>query len=363
MIDRVEIYVKAGDGGNGIASFRREKFVPFGGPDGGDGGDGGSVWLAGDSSVSTLQDFRYRSRFKAQRGGHGKGKNMTGKKGEDLSIKVPLGTVVRRKGEGGSGEVVADIVEQGQRILIARGGKGGLGNTRFATSTNQAPRRATPGKPGEEASLVLDLKLIADAGIVGYPNAGKSTLLSRVSRARPKIGHYPFTTTEPMLGVVEAGGRSFLLADIPGIVEGAHKGKGLGLEFLRHVERTRVLIHVVDGGVEDPLSDFKKVEAEFAAYPADLKQKPRIIAVNKIDLTHVRERRAALEGDFDQLNMPLHFISAATGEGVDGLIRKVLEILTATRPVPAAPEEETKVFRPRPVSSRKSAGEENRRHG
>jgi len=361
LIDRVEIYVKAGDGGNGVVGFRREKFVPLGGPDGGDGGNGGSVYLVGDGGVSTLLAFRYKKQFRAENGAHGKGKNMHGKRGEDLYIKVPLGTQVRLKTEASSGVLIADVVEQEQQVTVAKGGKGGWGNTHFATSTNQAPRTAERGKPGEEKRLVLDLKLIADAGIIGYPNAGKSTLLSAVSQARPKIADYPFTTLEPALGVVEMGYQSFVLADIPGIIEGAHEGRGLGLDFLRHIERTKALIHLVDGSSEDPVSDFNKVEAELVAYEATLKDRPRIIAVNKIDLPHVRARIPQLEREFQELGVSVHFISAASGEGARELMNKAWELVSkAPRLAPRKQEEEFKVFRPRPLPSKKAGkrGEE-----
>jgi len=361
LIDRVEIYVKAGDGGNGVVSFRREKFVPLGGPDGGDGGNGGSVYLVGDEGVSTLLAFRYKKQFRAERGDHGKGKNMHGKRGEDLFIKVPLGTQVRLKTEAGSGTLVADVVEHEQQILVAKGGKGGRGNTHFATATNQAPRTAEKGKPGEEKRLVLDLKLIADVGIIGYPNAGKSTLLSAVSQARPKIADYPFTTIEPVLGVVAMGYQSFVAADIPGIIEGAHEGRGLGLDFLRHIERTKALIHLVDGSSEDPVADFKKVEAELVSYEPSLKERPRIIAVNKIDLPQVRARMPQLEREFQEMGMSVHFISGASGEGVRELMNKVWELVSkAPRLSPKKGEEEFKVFRPRPLPAKKAAkrGEE-----
>ena len=359
MIDRVEIYVKAGEGGNGVVSFRREKFVPLGGPDGGDGGNGGSVYLVGDRSVSTLLSFRYKKHFLAEKGAHGKGKNMYGKRGEDLLIKVPLGTQVRLETEKGSGVLIADVVEEGQRVLVAKGGKGGRGNTHYATSTNQAPRIAEKGKPGEEKRLLLDLKLIADVGIIGYPNAGKSTLLSVVSKAKPKIADYPFTTLEPILGVVGIGYGSFVLADIPGIIEGAHEGRGLGLDFLRHIERTKALIHLVDGSSEDPVADFKKVEEELVSYEPSLKDRPRLIAINKIDLPHVRGRIPQLEREFKELGVAVHFISAATGEGANELMSKAWELVTkAPRLSPKKEEEEFKVFRPHPLSNKKAAKRE-----
>ena len=353
MLDRVELYVKGGGGGNGVVSFRREMYVPFGGPNGGNGGHGGSVYLVGDASVSTLVEFKYRKSFRAGRGAHGGGKDMAGKRGEDVVIRVPLGTLVSRKEED-SEAGIADVVEEGQRVLVAGGGRGGFGNAHFASSTNQAPRVAEEGEPGEEVVLVLDLKLIADVGIAGYPNAGKSTLLSTVSRARPKIADYPFTTTEPVLGVVEVGFDSFVMADIPGLLEGAHRGVGLGHDFLRHIERTKVLIQLVDGSSETPLLDLQTIEGELVAYQAALKDRPRLIAVNKIDLPDVRARVPDLEKEFRESGETVHFISAATGEGTPELMRKALELLSRAwrRPHVEKKEEEFKVFRPEPVSPR-----------
>lgn len=307
--------------------------------------------------------FRYKKRFIAKSGAHGKGKNMHGKRGEDLVIKVPLGTQVRRKIDDTSQVLIADIVEQGQKVLVAKGGKGGFGNAHFATPTNQAPRIAEKGKPGEECWLQLDLKLIADVGIIGYPNAGKSTLLSKVTKARPKIADYPFTTKEPVLGVVDRGEQSFVLADIPGIIEGAHQGRGLGLDFLRHVERTRVFIHLVDGSAESPISDLKKVEAELEAYDPALKDRPRIVAVNKIDLPEVRSRLPQIEPEFRKLGVPVYYISAATGEGVNELMLKTLELLASAKSAGSPKQEpEFKVFRPRPLST-KRALTQGKKHG
>ena len=357
MIDRVEVYVKGGDGGNGVVSFRREKFVPFGGPNGGKGGDGGSVYLVGDASIATLRGFRYQKHCRAQKGANGRGKDMVGKRGEDLQVKVPMGTLVRRKEADGSGILVADVVEHGQRVLVSKGGRGGFGNAHFASSTNQAPRIAEKGEPGEETWLLLDLKLIADVGIIGYPNAGKSTLLRTVSKAKPKVADYPFTTLEPVLGVVELGYQSFVLADIPGLIEGAHRGLGLGFDFLRHIERTRILIQLVDGSSGTPLSDLRKVEEELVSYEAALKDKPRIIAVNKIDLPEVQDRLPQLRREFKELGVPLYFISAATGEGVEELMKKTLELVSQADSVPSMKKEEAefKVFRPRPLSPRRAA--------
>lgn len=356
MIDRVQIYVKAGNGGDGVVSFRREKFIPFGGPDGGDGGNGGSVYLVGDESVASLLNFRYRKQFKAGVGAHGKGKNMHGRRGKDLLLKVPLGTQVRRNQEDGDDGLVADVVEHGQHVMVAKGGRGGLGNTHFASPTNQAPRTAENGESGEAAWLLLDLKLIADVGIIGYPNVGKSTLLSRVSRAKPKVADYPFTTIEPVLGVVEIGYESFVLADIPGLIEGAHRGLGLGLDFLRHIERTRVLIQLVDGGSESPFSDLGMVENELALYEASLREKLRIVAVNKIDLPEVRDRLPQLKREFKGVGVPVCFISAATGEGVRELLGKALELVSQARSASPDKKEEPefKVFRPRPLSARRA---------
>jgi len=289
---------------------------------------------------------------------------MVGKRGKDLQVMVPLGTLVQRKGEDGSEILFVDVVEHGQRELVAKGGRGGFGNAHFATSTNQAPRIAEEGEPGEETWLLLDLKLIADAGIVGYPNSGKSTLLRKVSQAKPKVADYPFTTLEPVLGVVELGYRSFVLADIPGLIEGAHRGLGLGFDFLRHIERTKVLIHLVDGSSETPLSDMRKVGEELVAYEAALKDKPRIVAVNKVDLPEVRERLPQLRREFKGLGVPLYFISAATGEGVEELMKKTLELVSQADSAPSAKKEEAefKVFRPRPLSPRRAAPSEEK-HG
>ena len=337
-------------------SFRREKYVPFGGPDGGDGGDGGSIYIVGDGGLATLQGFRYKKQFRAGTGGHGKGKNMHGRRGRDLFLKVPLGTQVWRTQGAGSDLLIADVVEQGQDVLVAKGGKGGLGNTHFATPTNQAPRISEEGKPGEEVHLLLDLKLIADVGIIGCPNAGKSTLLGAVSKARPKIADYPFTTLEPFLGIVEIGYESLVLADIPGLIEGAHHGLGLGLEFLRHIERTRVLIQLVDGSADNPLSDLRNVENELVLYEASLKEKMRIIAVNKVDLPEVQNRLPQLRRQFRRLGIPVYFISAATGEGVWELMGKAMEMISqAGEDVPVNGEKEQfKVFRPRPLTKRNS---------
>lgn len=348
MIDRAEIWVKAGNGGHGVVSFRREKFVPFGGPDGGDGGDGGSVFLVATRGLSTLSHLRQRRHYRAQKGSHGKGKNQHGRKGDDLTLTVPLGTLVQRKEDDGK-VMLADLTVEGQLVLVAKGGRGGWGNAHFATATNQAPRIAQKGKPGEEWQLMLDLKLLADAGIVGYPNVGKSTLLSSVSKASPKVADYPFTTTEPVLGVVELGYRSFVLAEIPGLIEGAHRGRGLGHDFLRHIERTRVLIHLLDGGAEHPLSHLSKTNEELRLFNPALGEKPQLVAINKIDLPSVRARLPELRRMLGEVAAPVYFISAATGEGIAELMNKTAELLEQGLPQAEAEVAEFKVFRPKPV--------------
>lgn len=330
LIDRAVISVKAGDGGNGCVSFRREKFVPKGGPDGGDGGDGGDVILVADANLSTLLDFQYRRHYRAQRGSHGEGSHRHGKRGGSLVVPVPEGTVVQ---DADAAQVLADLVQHGQRVVVARGGKGGRGNARFATSTRRAPRTVEPGQPGEERRVELELRLIADAGLVGFPNAGKSTLLSRVSAARPKIADYPFTTTEPYLGVVGLpDGASFVLADIPGLIEGAHQGAGLGHTFLRHISRTRVLVHLIDlASGRDPLGDFQAVNTELWLYDVSLKERPMLVALNKVDQPDARERAPATAQAIGALGYRTFVISAATGEGVDILMRAVADEL-AVRP-------------------------------
>lgn len=351
MVDRVEVHVKAGDGGHGVVSFRREKFVPLGGPDGGDGGNGGSVFIVADRRVSTLRWFERRRHFKGQRGGNGAGQRMHGANGEDLLIRVPLGTVVSSKDSAGQQVFVADLRDEGQRVMVARGGRGGFGNAHFASSTNQAPRIAERGELGEEVTLILDLKLIADVGIIGYPSVGKSTLLASASAARPKIGDYPFTTQEPILGVVDVGNRSFVLAEIPGLIEGAHRGLGLGHDFLRHAERTKVLIHLLDGSSKSLLSDMKNVNQELALFNPILSQKAQIVAVNKIDLPEVESRIPALNRELGSVEAPVFFVSAATRRGVPQLMAKALEMLDSL-PAQAPMGEAVAVFRPRPKDER-----------
>jgi GTP-binding protein len=331
FVDEVRIYVKAGDGGNGAVAWRREKFIPRGGPAGGDGGNGGDVVLVVDPQLSTLLDFRYIREHKARHGEHGQGSDMNGRNGPELTLRVPPGTVVK---DAGTGEVIVDLGTPGERYVIAKGGKGGLGNMNFATSTNQAPRFAEDGTPGEEKELVLELKLLADVGIVGYPNAGKSTLISRISRARPKIADYPFTTLVPNLGVVPwRGERSFVVADIPGLIEGAHEGAGLGHQFLRHVERCRVLVHLVEGANPDPerspRADFEAINRELALYSPELAKKPQILAVTKVDVPEAREGGEKLEKLLGRRKKPVkvHLVSAVTGEGLDALLDAVGKVL------------------------------------
>ena len=351
MIDRVEIEVKAGDGGNGNVSFRREKYIPFGGPDGGDGGDGGSVILEATANENTLLRYhRGRKRFTAERGANGANKKMHGKDGKDLILLVPPGTLVFMKREGGS-ELAADLVTDGQSLVVAKGGRGGKGNVHFTTSTNQTPRIAQKGAKGEDFTLVLELKLLGDVGIVGHPSVGKSTLLAASSAARPKIAEYHFTTKEPVLGVVALGDRTFVLVEIPGLIEGAHRGIGLGHDFLRHAERTRGLIHLIDGLSPDPKADLAQVNEELSLFSPGLAAKPQIIAINKVDITEVRERIPELKKKFRRAGAPLHFISAATGEGVAELMAAACRMIDAV-PVDAPKVEETKVFRPLPQRER-----------
>jgi GTP-binding protein len=319
FIDRVRIFVKGGRGGNGAVAFLREKFRPKGGPAGGDGGKGGDVILVATSSKHTLLDFKYRRHFRAQDGQHGKGKKMKGKDGEDLIIYVPLGTVVI---DEKSGEVLCDLVKEGQRCVVAKGGRGGRGNAHFATPTDQAPRFAEEGEEGEERWVVLELKLIADVGIIGLPNAGKSTLLKKLTRANPKVGDYPFTTLHPNLGVLEIDEeRRLVLADIPGLIENAHRGAGLGLEFLRHIERTRILLHLVDisGTERDPIEAFNTVNRELGHYSGELLNKPQIVALSKADLLTEEERAREFENWLDKEGYPHLRISALTGQGIDTL--------------------------------------------
>ncbi len=324
FIDEAKIYVKAGDGGRGCVSFRREKYVPRGGPDGGDGGNGADVIMIARRNMTSLLDYRYQRHYKAKRGVHGKGKDQHGKNAEDLLIPVPLGTMIK---DFESGAFYGDLTEDGQTLVIARSGKGGRGNARFVTATNQAPKEAEPGVPGQEKTLKLELKLLADVGLLGFPNAGKSTLISRVSAARPKIADYPFTTLVPNLGVVSYGdGATFILADIPGLIEGAHEGAGLGIQFLRHIERTKILIHLLDLSPmtqRNPIEDYEAMNRELKSYNEELSKTPQIVALNKIDITEAREVLETIEKHFSELGIKTFPISSATGEGTKELVWEV----------------------------------------
>lgn len=331
LVDRARIFVKAGDGGSGSTSFRREKYVPKGGPDGGDGGRGGDVCLRVKPHLTSLIAFQFNQHFRAQNGKPGRGKRMNGRSGETLYVDVPPGTMVW---DDETGEFIADLTEPGQIAIVARGGRGGLGNVHFATATKQAPRIAELGEPGEERTLRLELRLIADVGLVGLPNAGKSTLLAAVTRARPKIADYPFTTLEPHLGVVQVGGndgQTFVLADVPGLIAGAAAGAGLGHEFLRHITRTKALIHLIDasGGLEarDPLNDYETIMAELRAYDAPLLNRPMVIALNKIDLPEAQANVPRLRAELERRGHPVFEISAATGKGVQELMNAVAALL------------------------------------
>lgn len=325
FIDYAKINVKAGDGGNGIVAFRREKYVPMGGPAGGDGGKGGDIIFEADEGLRTLMDFRYQKHFKAKRGAHGLGKNMHGASGEDLVVKVPVGTVIK---DDDNDQVIADLVTAGQRVIVAKGGRGGRGNARFASSRNKAPSISENGEPGEEKWIRLELKLLADVGLVGFPNAGKSTLISRISAARPKIADYPFTTLVPNLGVVRTKSKdTFVVADIPGLIENAHQGAGLGHHFLRHVERTKVLVFVLDTAEtegRDVLEDYNTLRQELELYNEDLSKRPFLIAANKMDIPEAKENLDKLKSQFKE---KVFEISAVTGEGVTDLVEKVYEIL------------------------------------
>lgn len=324
FIDEVGIVAIGGAGGDGCVAFRREKYVPRGGPSGGDGGRGGHVLLRADPRLGTLLEFRYRPRLVARRGEHGRGKDQYGKRGEDLVIDVPIGTIVRDRA---SGEILADLDGEGQTVVAARGGRGGLGNIHFANSVRQAPRIATPGEPGEERNLLLELRLLADAGLLGFPNVGKSSLIARLSAARPRIADYPFTTLVPNLGVVRVDDEaSFVLADVPGLIAGAHSGAGLGTRFLRHLARTAVLVHVVDlASTEerDPLRDFETIEDELSQAGSDLHDKPRIVVGNKLDLTGARERLETLRDALAPRGIEVLGVSAATSEGLPHLVRQI----------------------------------------
>ena len=337
--DEAKIYVKAGDGGNGCVAFRREKFVPRGGPSGGDGGDGGSIYLEANPHDNTLLRYRYNREFKADRGRHGEGSNCSGHSGEDMVLLVPVGTVVT---DQDTGEQLADLTKPGQRILLAKGGHGGRGNQHFAKPWHQAPRESEEGQPGQERHLHFELKLLADVGLVGFPNAGKSTLISRISAAHPKIADYPFTTLEPSLGVVSADGapgksmgRSFVVADLPGLIEGAHTGVGLGIRFLRHIERTRLVAHLIDtsdASDRDPVHDFEIISGELAAFSEKLSAKPVIVVGTKLDATTDSTRLEKLREFCAAHNLEFHAISSASGEGIQQLVRAMANALDRLAP-------------------------------
>ncbi|MGE0846363.1 MAG: GTPase ObgE [Flavobacteriaceae bacterium] len=333
FLDQARVFVKAGDGGPGCVSFRREKFIEFGGPNGGDGGKGGDIVAECVEGLNTLVDYRYQQHFKAKKGIHGMGANRTGANAPDVALKLPVGTQIFLEDNE---TMIADLTEPGQRVILARGGNGGFGNARFKSSTNQAPRRANPGEPGEERTLWLRLKLIADAGLVGLPNAGKSTFLARVTAAKPKIADYPFTTLHPNLGVVRSDEREFVLADIPGLIEGAHEGAGIGDRFLGHIERTRVILHLVDATAEDPAADYLTVRRELEAYGADLDAKTEIVALSKIDAVDadaLKKRRKALEKASGRRVLAL---SSASGEGVEEALRALNLAIVENREKEAA---------------------------
>lgn len=336
FIDEAKIFVKGGDGGNGVVSFFRAKYIPKGGPDGGDGGRGGSVILEVDEGLRTLMDFRYQRHFKAKRGQHGQGGNKSGASGDDIVLKVPPGTLVKDE----EGDILADLTEPGERYVVARGGIGGRGNARFVTPTRRSPSFAEKGEPAEERWIVLELKLLADVGLVGFPNAGKSTLISRISSARPKIAGYPFTTLAPNLGVVGLpDGRSFVVADIPGLIEGAHAGKGLGYDFLKHIERTAVIVHILDLAAlegRSPIEDFEAINRELELYNPELATRPQIVAGNKIDIPEALRNLPEVEEYMAHRDIPFYPISAAVGTGVDRLLYAVADMVDKAERKPEA---------------------------
>jgi GTP-binding protein len=367
FVDEAKIYVKAGDGGNGCVAFRREKFVPRGGPSGGDGGAGGSVYLEANPHDNTLLRYRFNREFKAERGRHGEGSNCTGHSGEDMVLAVPVGTVVF---DEQTGEQLFDFTAPGQRFLLAQGGRGGRGNQHFAKPWHQAPRESEEGQPGEEKHLRLELKLLADVGLVGFPNVGKSTLISRISAARPKIADYPFTTLEPGLGVVSADalgggqiGRTFVVADLPGLIEGAHTGAGLGMRFLRHIERTRLVAHLIDtsdASDRDPVHDFEVISGELAAFSERLAEKPMIVVATKLDATTDRTRLEKLRVFCAERGIEFHAISSATGEGVRELVRAMADALDRLAPHTAEDLTGTASHAPSGATESRGLGTEDR---
>ncbi len=367
--DEAKIFVKGGHGGNGCVAFRREKYVPRGGPSGGDGGHGGSIFVEANINDNTLLRYRYNREFKADRGRHGEGSNCTGHSGGDMVLLVPIGTVVF---DGQTGETIADLATPGQRVLVAHGGRGGRGNQHFAKPWHQAPREHEEGLPGQERHLRLELKLLADVGLVGFPNAGKSTLISVISAARPKIANYPFTTLEPNLGVVNADGgtgthgtelgRTFVVADLPGLIEGAHEGAGLGMRFLRHVERTRLLVHLIDtsdSNDDDPVHAYQVISGELAAFSKMLTEKPLIVVATKLDATTDRIRLDSLRGFCENNHLEFHAISAATGEGVQDLVRSIADALDKIPRAVLEPEQDLLPQQPQPTVAHLTSEEDS----
>lgn len=347
MFDKVEIKVKAGVGGRGAIGFRREKFVPFGGPDGGNGGAGGSIVIRAEGSVDSLRSYRRNKIYRAENGRNGGGNKRYGKNGKDLVLKVPLGTVVKYISEADD-EFMADLTNEGDEVIVARGGRGGWGNTHFVSPTNQAPQIAQIGEKGEERTIMLEMRLIADVGIIGYPNVGKSTLLTAASAANPKVASYPFTTIEPVLGVVDVGQYRFVMAEIPGLIQGAHLGRGLGHDFLQHTMRTKILIHLISGGSESPFADMMRVNEELALYEPALAQKPQVIAINKIDLLEVQEKLGTLKGEFASIGIKPFCISAVTGQGIPELMTEAARILKSVTAEKKGEGLTKRVFRPKP---------------
>ncbi len=350
MIDKVKIVVQGGYGGAGVVSFRREKFISSGGPDGGDGGGGGNVFIMASPEVNDLSSVKTKKKFTAGAGGQGGGQRKRGKEGQDLTILVPTGTMAfAHADKSGEKALIADLTTSGQKVLVARGGNGGLGNAHFATAVNQAPRTCSQGEPGEERHILLELRLITDMCIIGYPNSGKSSLLSIMSRARPEIADYPFTTRQPILGVIQGSKRDFIIAEIPALIEGAHSGKGLGSESLRHVERTKLLIYLLDGTSLTIIDDLSKLDEELALYRADLPGKPKIVAINKVDLPQVQARLPDIEQSLTKLRLPVFYVSAANGQGVLELTNKAMELVErASQNKEMAFPPEIMVFHPRP---------------
>ena len=346
MFDITEIKVLAGRGGDGAITFRREKFVPFGGPDGGDGGKGGDVIIEADPSVMNLWGFKKKQLYKGDNAGAGAAQKKHGRNGDPLILKVPEGTVVYAKDKDGLDDLLGDLENAGDQVIVARGGRGGLGNVHFASSTNQTPRLAQSGEAGEEKVIALELKLIADVGIIGYPNVGKSSLLSLATAAKPQIADYPFTTREPIVGVVGVEFENFVLAEIPGLIDGAHLGRGLGHDFLRHSMRTRILIHLIDGTAESPLDNMIKVNNELSLFDSSLARKPQIVVINKIDLPAVQDKKKEIKKAFKEADINVHFISAFTGEGISELMQTVNDLLKESKILMQEPA--PKVFHPLP---------------